>query len=105
MLISNEKNPNRFRSLIAVFAMGNLPGFHRADGAGYAFLADWLIRLDPLNPQTTARLTSAFETWRQYDEARQALILPQLQRIADLNGLSKDTSEMVGRILEAKPTP
>ena len=95
------RNPNRFRSLIAVFAMSNLPGFHRADGAGYALLADWLIRLDPVNPQTTARLTTAFETWRQFDEGRQALILPQLQRIADLPGLSKDSAEMIGRILEA----
>ena len=97
------RNPNRFRSLIAVFAMSNLPGFHRADGKGYALLADWLLRLDPVNPQTTARLTTAFETWRQFDEARQALILPQLQRIADLPGLSKDSTEMITRILEAKP--
>ena len=98
------KNPNRLRSVVGSFAMGNMAGFHRADGAGYRFLADWLIRLDPVNPQTTARLAGAFETWRQFDENRQALMLTQLQRIADLDGLSRDTTEIVGRILDAPAT-
>ncbi|QHQ34106.1 aminopeptidase N [Algicella marina] len=96
------KNPNRFRSVIGVFAMANVAGFHRADGAGYKLLTDWLIRLDPVNPQTTARLAGAFETWRNFDDGRQALMLGNMQRIADLKGLSKDTGEIIGRILEAK---
>ncbi len=95
------KNPNRFRALLGAFAVGNMAGFHHADGTGYKLLADWLIRLDPLNPQTTARLAGAFETWRRFDEPRQALMLTQLQRIADTPELSKDTSEIVGRILDA----
>ncbi|MBC6443756.1 MAG: aminopeptidase N [Rhodobacteraceae bacterium] len=93
------KNPNRFRSLIAGFAMMNPAGFHRADGAGYAFFTDWLLRLDPVNPQTTARLASAFETWRRYDNGRQALIRTQLERIAGTKGLSRDTGEIVGKML------
>ena len=64
-------------------------------------LADWLIKLDPLNPQTTARMCSAFQTWRRYDADRQGMIREELERIAALPGLSRDTSEMVGRILEA----
>ncbi|MSU90537.1 aminopeptidase N [Rhodobacteraceae bacterium 2CG4] len=95
------KTPNRLRAVVGSFAMGNMAGFHRADGAGYRFLADWLIKLDPVNPQTTARLAGAFETWRQFDEGRQALILHQLQRIADRDALSRDTTEIVGRILDA----
>ena len=93
------KNPNRFRSLIAGFAMMNPSGFHRADGAGYAFFTDWLLRLDPVNPQTTARLAGAFETWRRYDAGRQAQIKAQLERIAGAKGLSKDTGEIVGKML------
>ncbi|MEM7438201.1 MAG: aminopeptidase N [Pseudomonadota bacterium] len=93
------KNPNRFRSLIAGFAMMNPAGFHRADGAGYAFFADWLLKLDPVNPQTTARMAGAFETWRRYDEDRQQLIRAQLERIAGTDGLSKDTGEIVGKML------
>jgi aminopeptidase N len=92
-------NPNRFRALIGAFAMGNPAGFHRLDGAGYALLVDWLLRLDPINPQTTARLTSAFGNWRIFDATRQALMRAQLERLAALPGLSRDSGEMVERLL------
>ncbi|MCG7572345.1 aminopeptidase N [Phaeobacter sp. CNT1-3] len=91
------KNPNRFRATLGALAMSPA-GFHRADGAGYALLADWLIQLDPLNPQTTARMCSAFETWKRYDSDRQALIASQLDRILATPDLSRDTTEMVSRI-------
>jgi aminopeptidase N len=91
-------NPNRFRAVMGGFAM-NHAGFHRKDGAGYAFLADWLIKLDDKNPQTTARMCSVFQTWKRYDADRQALIRAQLQRIKDKPKLSRDTDEMVSRIL------
>ncbi|KMW56442.1 Membrane alanine aminopeptidase N [Candidatus Rhodobacter oscarellae] len=94
------KNPNRFRSVLGGLAM-NTAGFHRADGAGYALLADWLIRLDALNPQTAARMTGTYETWRRFDADRQGLIKTQLERIAGTEGLSRDTTEMVTRILGA----
>ncbi|SDZ82556.1 aminopeptidase N [Rubrimonas cliftonensis] len=94
-------NPNRFRSLVGAFAAGNPSAFHAADGAGYAFLADWLIRLDAKNPQTTARMAGAFETWGIYDAGRQRLIRDQLERIAAAPGLSRDTGEMVSRMLGA----
>jgi aminopeptidase N len=94
------KNPNRFRATLGALA-GSQAGFHHAGGAGYKLLADWLITLDPLNPQTTARMCSAFETWRRYDPARQSLMEAQLRRIADQQGLSRDTAEMVGRILKS----
>jgi aminopeptidase N len=93
------KNPNRFRSLLGAFAMSNLAGFHRADGAGYRLMADWLIRLDPLNPQTTARVSGVFETWSRFDPTRQKLIRAELARIAAAPGLSRDTGEMVTRML------
>ena len=92
-------NPNRFRSVVGVFAMGNPSRFHAADGSGYAFLADWLIRLDARNPQTAARLAGAFETWRRYDEARRTLIRAALERILAADALSKDTGDIVRRIL------
>ncbi|NRB34280.1 MAG: aminopeptidase N [Rhodobacteraceae bacterium] len=96
----NWKNPNRFRATLGGLAMSHA-GFHHASGAGYALLADWLITLDPVNPQTTARMCSAFQTWRRYDDARQALIRAQLERIMATPELSRDTSEMISRILAA----
>jgi len=92
------KNPNRFRALIAGLT-SNHAGFHAADGSGYDFLAEWLMRLDPVNPQTTARMCSAFETISRYDQGRQAKARAALERIAKMPGLSRNTSEMVTRIL------
>ncbi|PIE16760.1 MAG: aminopeptidase N [Rhodobacterales bacterium] len=94
----NMKNPNRFRAVFGAL-FGNHAGFHIASGAGYELLADWLIRLDPVNPQTTARMMTGFQSWRRYDAGRQALIRQQLERIANTPDLSPDTSEMVARIL------
>jgi len=94
------KNPNRFRSVVGAFAMANPVRFHGADGAGYRFFADWLLRLDPVNPQTAARLAGAFESWRRYDSGRQALIRAELERIAGTQGLSRNTTEMVSRMLK-----
>jgi len=92
------KNPNRLRSVIGMLST-NAAGFHDPSGAGYELLADWLIKLDPVNPQTTARLSGAFETWRRYDADRQDMMRAQLQRIQSAPNLSRDTSEMVSRIL------
>jgi len=94
----NWKNPNRFRSLIGPFAMSPA-AFQAADGSGYAFIADWLIKLDAINPQTTARMCGVFETWKRYDKKRQTLMTTQLRRIQTTKGLSKDASEIVGKIL------
>ncbi|GGH21839.1 aminopeptidase N [Cribrihabitans marinus] len=93
----NWKNPNRFRAVMGALAT-NHAGFHHASGAAYALLADWLIRLDPVNPQTTARMFTAFQTWRRYDADRQALIAAQLDRIAATPDLSPDSTEMIARI-------
>ena len=94
----NWKNPNRFRSLIGPFA-ANPAAFHSGDGAGYDFVADWLITLDALNPQTTARMCGAFETWERYAPDIQVKMRAAMQRIADTKNLSKDTSEIIGKML------
>ncbi|MCR8826414.1 aminopeptidase N [Pseudosulfitobacter koreensis] len=96
----NWKNPNRFRATLGALAAHHA-GFHAADGSGYALLADWLIKLDPVNPQTTARMCSAFQTWRRYDQIRQSLMAKELDRIASTPNLSRDTTEMITRIRNA----
>ena len=95
----NWKNPNRFRALMGAFAIGNIAGFHDPSGAGYELVADWLIKLDPVNPQITARLATAFESWRQYSEERQAQMRAALERVLAVETLSKNTREIAGRIL------
>jgi aminopeptidase N len=93
------RNPNRFRALIGAFVAGNPAGFNRADGAGYRLATDWLIRLDPVNPQTTARIAANLGAWRMFCPERQGLMRTELQRLAALEGLSRDTAEIVGRLL------
>ena len=96
----NLKNPNRFRALIGALAM-TPAAFHQADGSAYRLVADQLIALDDINPQLCARMTTVFETWRRYDGARQALMRAALSRLAAKPNLSRDTKEMVTRLLDA----
>jgi aminopeptidase N len=94
-----RKNPNRVRALVGAFAQGNQIRFHDASGAGYVFLADEVIILDPINPTTAARLVQALGAWRRHDPARQALMQRQLERVLATPNLSKNTYEMVSKSL------
>jgi aminopeptidase N len=95
----NIENPNRVRALIGAFVMNNQLRFHTADGSGYAFLADHVLKLDKLNPQVAARLCGAFETWRRFDGKRQKLMREQLTRIKDAKGLSRNVQEITEKTL------
>lgn len=94
----NWKNPNRFRAVFGSLA-GNMAGFHHLSGQGYELMVQWLSRLDQINPQTAARMCGAFKTWRQFDKGRQALLKPLLQNMLEMDGLSRDSREMLSRIV------
>ena len=91
------ENPNRFRSVLGALS-ANPAGFHRESGEAYKLLAEWLVRLDGRNPQAAARMCTAFETWRLYDERRQKLAADQLDWMLGHESLSRDVSDMIGRI-------
>lgn len=93
------KNPNKVRALIGAFANQNLINFHRADGAGYRFLANQVITLNALNPQIASRLLAPLTRWRKYGEARQALMKAELERILASRELSSDVYEVVSKSL------
>jgi aminopeptidase N len=92
-------NPNRLRALVGTFSQANQLHFHDAAGAGYQFLADEVLTLDPDNPQVAARMVQALGQWRRFDPACQALMKAQLQRIHDRPGLSTNTFEIVSKSL------
>jgi aminopeptidase N len=94
----DPRNPNKVYALIRSFCSNHVR-FHAADGAGYAFAADWIIQLDPLNPQIAARIARAFDRWRKFDGGRQAHARAALARIRDTAGLSKDAAEVVSKAL------
>ena len=93
------KNPNRVRSLHMAFA-GNPKGFHKADGEGYRMVADVILALDPINPQTAARFVPALGRWRRIEPWRAALMKGELERIMAAGNLSRDTFEQVSRSLD-----
>ncbi len=95
----NLRNPNRVRALIGAFSQGNPVNFHRPDGAGYRFLADRLLELDPLNPQVAARLATPLTRWRHLEARRRELIRAELERILSAARLSKDLYEVVSKSL------
>jgi aminopeptidase N len=94
-----RKNPNRVRALVGAFAQGNQLRFHDASGAGYVFLADEVITLDPINPTTAARLVQPLGAWRRHNTARQELMRLQLERVLAAPSLSKNTYEVVSKSL------
>ena len=91
------RNPNKVRALIGAFANQNLVNFHRADGAGYRFLADRIIELNSLNPQIAARLVTPLSRWRKFAEDRQQLMQQELARIMATEKLSPDVYEVVSK--------
>ncbi|MEA3054405.1 MAG: aminopeptidase [Sphingomonadales bacterium] len=91
-------NPNRMRSLVGAFA-GNQRAFHHESGRGYRFLADRILAVDRLNPQTAARLVPPLGRWRRFDEKRQDLMKAELERIVATPGLSKDVFEQASKSL------
>jgi aminopeptidase N len=92
-------NPNRVRALVGTFAGANQTQFNRADGAGYDFLADFVVGLDRRNPQTAARLLVSFRSWRALESTRRAHAERALQRVAEVSDLSRDTRDIVSRTL------
>ena len=91
-------NPNRLRALAGSFA-ANQRAFHSGDGRGYRFLADMVLAVDRLNPQSAARLVIPLGRWRRFEAARAGLMKAELQRIAAVSGLSKDVREQVTKSL------
>jgi aminopeptidase N len=92
-------NPNRVRALIHAFALANQKEFNRADGAGYQFIVDTVLALDPKNPQLAARLVSALKNWRMLEPVRRERAEVALRRVATAPSLSPDVDDIVRRAL------
>ncbi len=95
----DPKVPNRFRALVANFAIGNPSRFHAADGEGYRFLADQILAVDGFNPSLAARLVSPLGEFRLYQPALTRGMRRELGRIAAHPGLSKNVTELVFKAL------
>jgi aminopeptidase N len=93
--------PNKVRALIGAFSLNNPLQFNRADGAGYDFVVQKIMEIDAFNPQVAARLLGSFRSYRALEPKRRAKARKALQRVVKMKDLSRDTYEIVSRMLEA----
>ncbi|UKK00277.2 aminopeptidase N [Theileria orientalis] len=92
------KNPNRFNSLVTVFAHGE--NFHREDGEGYKLLTDALLEVDHLNPHVSARCCTKLIKYAMLEPKRSALMKAQLERVFKTPNISPDLYEIAKKGLE-----
>lgn len=95
-------NPNKVRALLTTFANSCWRGFHRADGAGYEFLAEKILEVDGLNPSTAARLSQSLENWYRLEPNRREKMRLVLKKLVENSKLSKNSYEILKRSLDFK---
>ncbi|MBU0721815.1 aminopeptidase N [bacterium] len=95
----DEKVPNLVRSLIGVFAR-NYKHFHAKDGHGYAFIADKIIEIDKINAQMASGLAGAFKIYEKLNPTNKKLMKRELERVVSTHSLSKNTYEIISKILK-----
>ncbi|KGQ24757.1 aminopeptidase N [Gallibacterium anatis] len=96
----NFNNPNRLRALVGSFCSQNPSAFHAIDGSGYRFLVDILMRLNSSNPQVAARLIEPLIRLSRYDNQRQTLMKRGLERLREVDNLSRDLFEKIDKALQ-----
>jgi aminopeptidase N len=91
-------NPNKVYSLVLGLAQ-NFYAFHAKDGAGYAFLAQFIAELDGINALVAARLVRQMISFKHYSEPYQSLMQAALRSLAATPKLSNDVGEIVSKAL------
>ena len=92
--------PNKVRALIGSFIMRNPVQFNRPDGKGYQLAVDQVLAIDKFNPQIAARLLNGLRSWRVLEPVRRKAAKRALERLAKEDSISRDTTEIVARILQ-----
>ncbi len=97
--VYDEKVPNLVRSLIGVFAR-NYKYFHAKDGSGYSFIADKIIEIDKINAQMASGLAGAFKIYKHLNSVNKELMKVELERVVSTHSLSKNSFEIISKILK-----
>ncbi len=91
--------PNRVRAVVAGLCRGNPAAFHRADGAGYRFLAATVGALDERNPQLAASLAGLFSRFRLAPRARHPLARAAMHELLARAKVSANLYEVLTKTL------
>jgi len=94
-----KTNPNRLRSLVGSFVMGNPTQFARADGAGFRFVTGIVAEIDKINPQVAARLLTGFRIWPMLEQGRRDAAKAALTGLEASGSLSRNTADILSRML------
>jgi aminopeptidase N len=97
----NRLNPNRARSVLGGFSLGNLPWFHEESGEGYQLFARELLLIDQKNPQIAARLARGFGPYKRAASNVKEKAQAVLKNIQGEAGISKDLFEVVQTLLKS----
>ena len=95
----DKKVPNLVRALIGSFSR-NYKYFHAKDGSGYKFIADKILEIDKINAQMASGLAGAFKIYSRINSENKELMRVELQRIISVSSLSKNTYEIISKILK-----
>ena len=95
-----RNTPNRVRSLLGSFALGNPVLFHGHTGAGYRFLANEIMEMESRNPQVAARLLGLFEIATKLDAHRRTMVMEILQDVEN-QAVSDNVKEISSKLLGA----
>lgn len=93
--------PNHAKALFGTFTR-NLEYFHKKDGSGYSLITDFIIEIDSINPHTAARMSGAFKIFPRLNLESQNIMRPYLEKILQKEWLSKNTEEIIDKILNSK---
>jgi len=99
--VYDNRVPNLVRSLIGVFAR-NYKYFHAKDGSGYKFIVDKIIEIDTINAQMGSALCGAFKLYDKMNEKNKDLMQKELNRIITTHNLSKNSYEIISKIIKFK---
>ena len=91
-------NPNNVYALLVTFGE-NISCFHQDGGEGYRLIADYVLEIDPVNPQVAARIIQPLVRWQMVDKKRQKLMKTELNRIKKSGDLSSDIYEIATKSL------
>jgi len=92
------RNPNKVRSLLLSFAVGNPGGFHERSGQAYDFYTRLLRQVDAMNAHMGSAMVRPLMSWRRHEEERAGRLKGHLQNLAGA-GLSANAGEIISRSL------
>lgn len=94
----DKNNPNNMYSLHNVFS-GNYLKFHTATEPTYQWYCDEILRIDAVNPQVAARLSSAFNFTKKLPENLKTLAQVEISRVLKSEKLSKNAREILEKCI------